>query len=245
MNALTLSHVKVWLKHHPNPGIRNVFFILKKLRSENLPTPTFYNNLLASLQTLFLSIWSAFTHTFLHLPAFKGKADKVGKRLFLYGGTPQVLGPLKICIGDDCRISGQTTFSGRVSAAQPLLEIGNNVGIAWRTTISVGTRVRIEDNVRVSAGCFLFGYSGHPLDAARRARGEADDPHQIGEIVLRKNVWICTNVIIQCGIEIGEGTVVAAGSVVTHDLPANVLAAGNPAKVIRHLTTSAEEAHHA
>ena len=169
-------------------------------------------------------------------PAFKGRVAQCGKRLYLYGGLPFVSGPLQISIGDDCRVSGHTTFSGCTQPLEglehPLLSIGNNVDIGWQSTIAVGKRVIISDNVRIAGGAFLFGYSGHPLDAKRRAQGEGDDPQQIGDIILEQDVWLGTNVTVKGGVTIGEGAVVAAGSVVTKSIPAFAIAAGNPARVV-------------
>ena len=81
----------------------------------------------------------------------------------------------------------------------------------------------------------LAGYPGHPLDARARAAGAADTDEQVGDIILEDDVWLATGVTVIAGVRIGRGTVVAAGSVVTRDLPANVLAAGNPARVIRSI----------
>ena len=53
-------------------------------------------------------------------------------------------------------------------------------------------------------------------------------------IIIGKNVWITTRCIILGGVTIGDNTVIGAGSIVTHDIPANCLAAGNPAKVIKY-----------
>ncbi len=158
---------------------------------------------------------------------------------------------MTISIGNDCRISGSTTFSGRVQAANPTLSVGSNVDIGWQTTIAVGNQVIIEDNVRIAGRAFIFGYSGHPLDAKRRANGEGDDENQVGDIILRKDVWLGTNVTVKSGVTIGEGTVVAAGSVVTKSLPPFVVAAGNPAIVVSQINQQqdqnevAEGGHHA
>ncbi|WP_030106918.1 DapH/DapD/GlmU-related protein, partial [Actinoalloteichus caeruleus] len=75
----------------------------------------------------------------------------------------------------------------------------------------------------------------HPLDPVRRrARWESAEPITIGD-----NVWLGGGVIVCPGVTIGENTVVGAGAVVTRDLPANVVAVGNPARVIRSLEPGA------
>ena len=74
--------------------------------------------------------------------------------------------------------------------------------------------------------------AGHPFDIEQRNEGlEYAYPIHIGN-----NVWIGGNVTVLPGVTIGDGTVVAAGSVVTKDLPAGVLAAGNPCRIIRNLS---------
>lgn len=244
MTSVSIHEFKHWLKFHPNSQIRNVFFILKSIRNIELPTPQFVNQSLYQAHQLLTGVISGSTRFLYWTPAFKGRLAQCGKRLYLYGGLPFVSGPLKIRIGDDCRISGHTTFSGCTMTSNPQLTVGNNVDIGWQSTIAVGTQVIIEDNVRIASGAFIFGYSGHPLDAKRRALGEGDDANQIGEIILRKDVWIGTNVTIKGGVTIGEGTVVAAGSVVTKTLPPHSIAAGNPARVIGSIPNAQYSSEH-
>ncbi len=91
-------------------------------------------------------------------------------------------------------------------------------------TISIGEDVQIGPNVQLLTPT-------HPIDPdARRAKLEAAKPITIGD-----NVWLGGGVIVLPGVTIGENTVVGAGAVVTKDLPANVVAVGNPARVIRQL----------
>lgn len=166
----------------------------------------------------------------------KGRCDSVGHHLNLFGGLPFISGALRISMGDNCRISGHTTFSGRTCSQQmPELRVGNNVDIGYMTTIAVGQRVEIGNNVRIAGHAFLAGYPGHPLDAKARAAGQPETDDQVGNIILEEDVWLATNVSVLAGVRIGRGTIVATGSVVTRDLPAMVLAAGIPARVIRHL----------
>ena len=235
MLSTTLNRTKVWLQYHPNPKMQKLFVVLKTIRSSDIPTPALWNHFALALLTLTRTITSGASRLLIYTPAFKAKVRKSGKNLNLYGGMPYISGPLSISIGDHCRISGQTTFSGRSASENPELIIGNNVGIGWQTTIAVGCKVIIEDNVRIAGKAFLFGYSGHPLNAEQRALGKPDTENQVGNIHLKKDVWLGSNVSVSSGVTIGKGTIVATGSVVTKDLPDYVLAAGNPARVIRSI----------
>lgn len=93
--------------------------------------------------------------------------------------------------------------------------------------ITVGADVQVGPNVQLLTPT-------HPIDAAqRRAKWEAAEP-----ITVRDNVWLGGGAIVLPGVTIGENTVVGAGSVVTRDLPADVVAAGNPARIVRDLPPS-------
>src|SRR5689334_23223760 len=90
--------------------------------------------------------------------------------------------------------------------------------------------VHIGDNVFVAPGVQLLTAT-HPLPAAERIRGaELGLPIHIGD-----NVWLGGGVIVCPGVRIGANTTIGAGSVVVKDIPAGVLAAGNPCRVIRAL----------
>ncbi|WP_119731572.1 sugar O-acetyltransferase [Thermomonospora amylolytica] len=88
--------------------------------------------------------------------------------------------------------------------------------------ITIGDDVQIGPNVQLLTPT-------HPVDPElRRAKWEAAEPITIGD-----NVWLGGGAIVLAGVTIGENTVVGAGAVVTRDLPANVVAVGSPARVIR------------
>ncbi|SEG29478.1 acyltransferase [Vibrio hangzhouensis] len=240
MSATTSFDFKNWLRSHPNPKMRSLFVTLKRVRAAGLPTPGIYNKGMYWLVTLTRNMIETLSRLFIYTPAFKGRLAKCGHSLYLYSGLPLITGPMRIELGNDCRVSGHTTFSARTTphpdpCVTPTLSVGSNVDIGWQVTIAVSERVEIHDNVRIAGRCQLFGYSGHPLNAKQRAAGDPDEPHRLGSIVLEKDVWLATGVTVQTGVTIGQGTIVAAGSVVTHDLPANVIAAGSPAKVVRHI----------
>ncbi|WP_405091107.1 sugar O-acetyltransferase [Micromonospora sp. NBC_01392] len=90
--------------------------------------------------------------------------------------------------------------------------------------ITIGADVQIGPNVQLLTAT-------HPVEPeARRAKWEAAKPITIGD-----NVWLGGGVIVLAGVTIGENTVVGAGAVVTRDLPANVVAVGNPARPTKTL----------
>ena len=91
-------------------------------------------------------------------------------------------------------------------------------------------RITIGDDVQIGPNVQLLTAT-HPIEPEpRRVKWEGSQPITIGN-----NVWLGGGVIVCPGVSIGENTVVGAGAVVVRDLPANVVAVGNPARVIREL----------
>ena len=124
-------------------------------------------------------------------------------------------------IGENCNICAHVLIENDV-------QIGNNVTI--KSGVQVWDGVRIEDNVFIGPNC-AFYTPEHPLDAETRNKGlEYAYPIKVGS-----NVWFGGNVVVLGGVTIGDNTVIGAGSVVTKDIPSNVVAAGNPCKVIKQI----------
>jgi maltose O-acetyltransferase len=90
--------------------------------------------------------------------------------------------------------------------------------------IKMGKNVFLGPNVQMYAAY-------HPVVAAERIKG----PELAAPIIIGDNVWIGGSSIICAGVTIGENTTIGAGSVVTKDIPANVVAVGNPCRVLRKL----------
>lgn len=111
-----------------------------------------------------------------------------------------------------------------------LTEVGERTFINYGAAILDCARVTIGDEVQIATNVQLLTAT-HPLDAAsRRAAWESAQP-----ITVEDGAWLGGGVIVCPGVTIGENTVVGAGSVVVKDLPAGVLAVGNPARLIRDL----------
>ncbi len=107
------------------------------------------------------------------------------------------------------------------------IEIGKNVFINHACTFMDRGGIKIEDDVLIGPKVNLIT-TGHPMQLENR-RSTISKP-----IVIKKYAWLGANVTVMPGITIGENAIVAAGAVVTKDVPANTIVAGVPAKVIRN-----------
>lgn len=109
------------------------------------------------------------------------------------------------------------------------IRVGRDVFINQNCTMYDLGGIDIGDDVMIGPNVSIIT-SGHPLEPARRRAFVTAKP-----IVIERNVWIAAGVTIIGGVTIGENAVVAAGSVVTRDVPPNTLVGGNPARVIRSI----------
>lgn len=113
--------------------------------------------------------------------------------------------------------------------------LGDGVFMNIGCVILDGARVTIGRNVLLAPGVHIYTAS-HPVEAARRVPSGGGTPPGIAlPVTIGDNVWIGGGSIICPGVTIGENTTIGAGSVVTKDVPSDVLAAGNPCRVIRRL----------
>ena len=138
-----------------------------------------------------------------------------------------------IHIGKNCLLNGRLV----TETDQSKIIINDNVFIGGKTIIDCKDEVMIEDNVLISYECIIADHDSHSLNANKRE----NDLHKFKnnmmswhdviskKITIKKNAWVCTRSIILKGVTIGEGAIVAAGSVVTSDVDNYTLVAGNPA----------------
>ncbi|WP_111978085.1 acyltransferase [Algibacillus agarilyticus] len=233
---LSIQQTKKWLKTSNTPFAKCILHFAKSVILFDFPAPKTPFKLIYASHITLKNMFSSVIRILYWTPLFKSQTVKTGKHLYLYGGLPYLSGAIELSFGDNCRVSGQSTFSGRIHGLYPAqLNVGNNVDIGWMTTIASGSKVNIGNNVRIAGRAFLAGYPGHPIDPIDRAKGLPELDEQVGEINIKDDVWLATGVSIMAGVTIGRGTIVAAGSVVTHDLPDFVLAGGVPAKIIKSL----------
>jgi acetyltransferase-like isoleucine patch superfamily enzyme len=109
------------------------------------------------------------------------------------------------------------------------IRIGRNVFINQNCTFYDLGGIDIADDVMIGPNVSIIT-SGHPIEPSRRRAFVVAKP-----IAIERNVWIAAGATIIGGVTVGEHSVVAAGAVVTKDVPPNTLVGGNPAKVIRSI----------
>ncbi len=118
------------------------------------------------------------------------------------------------------------------------VHVGENVIFNFNVCLVDDADIFIGDDCLIGPGCHIIT-AQHPISPALR-RGR--DKLQYNKPVrLGNNVWLGAGVIVLPGVTIGENTIVAAGGVVTHDLPANVIAVGSPARILREITAEDDE----
>ncbi len=112
------------------------------------------------------------------------------------------------------------------------LEVGANFAMTGGA-VCAAERIIIGNQVVIGANSTIVDTDFHPLDAQRRRSGASEG--RSAAVVIEDDVFIGMNCLVLKGVAIGRGSVIGAGSVVTRDVPPNVIVAGNPARVLREL----------
>ena len=152
-----------------------------------------------------------------------------------------------LTIGKDCIVSGSFIFESQ----EGKITIGEHCYIGSGIYIS-RSQIEIGNNVVIAWGCTIYDHDSHSLNYMDRRKDIDDVLNDIRNgrnfiqnkdwsnvhskpIKICDDAWIGMNVLILKGVTIGEGAVVAAGSVVTKDVPAWTVVAGNPAAVVKKI----------
>lgn len=194
---------------------------------------------------LFLTIrgaWHWLYRVFVCEPLFRAYCHRVGSGFRTGVFVHWVQGSGRIILGDDVTLDGRSsfTFGARFSEA-PTLSIGDGTTVGHGCGFAIGKSITIGRHCLIAAGVQMLDSSGHPLDPTKRLAGAPPDSDDVKPIVIGDNVWIGDQAKIMPGTTIGDGAVVAAGSVVGGHVPPNVLVAGYPARKLRDLTIQAAE----
>jgi acetyltransferase-like isoleucine patch superfamily enzyme len=146
----------------------------------------------------------------------------------LHGGL-QLSGRGQVVLGEGVTLVGTVVPVELVTYTSGRIEIGNH------TFINYGSSIAARASVTIGAHCHLGHYTfvmdNDQHDVVRRMELPQSYP-----VVIEDSVWIGAKAIILPGVHIGSRAVIGAGSIVTKDIPPRCVAAGNPARVLRHLT---------
>jgi acetyltransferase-like isoleucine patch superfamily enzyme len=150
------------------------------------------------------------------------------------------MGRVDLELGSRVRLSARTTFNGaRNAPRRARIVIGDDTYVGHRCVFMSGHEIRVGRHVLIASNALICSDPGHPVDAVAR-RTEAAPAESLGRIEIGDDVWLAYNVTVVGNVRIGEGSIVAANSVVVRDVPPWSLVAGNPARVIRELREGRE-----
>lgn len=116
------------------------------------------------------------------------------------------------------------------------IEVGNGVSINWDCHIGAINKVKIGNGVLIGSKVLITDHQHGKINfEALKLPPEQRKLWSKGPVIIKDNVWIGEGVCVMPGVTIGENSIIGANSVVTKDIPANCVAAGVPAKVIKEL----------
>jgi acetyltransferase-like isoleucine patch superfamily enzyme len=150
-----------------------------------------------------------------------GVAVQLGDHVSCYSGCSFSIGEQGFCsVGD------YTLLNGALIMAEERVEIGSNCLISWNVGIAdsdfhpIEPALRLQDSLALAP--YLPGRPNRPVIGTK-------------PVIIGDNVWIGMHALILKGVTIGDNSVVAGGAIVTRPVPANVVVAGNPARIIKRL----------
>lgn len=196
--------------------------------------------------------WSGFYGTlFLRLKAWlfgvklKGPVKCYGSVNILRGFGSEITIGKNVHLLSSCQRSRASSLYAPIQLRTHLpsskIIIGDNVGLNGTSIYARSKTIRIGEGTLIAPNVVIVASDGHAMwPPENRIKNPAFE--EDADIIIGKNVWIGMRSIILKGVTIGDNSVIAAGSVVTKSIPANVLAGGVPARVIRNLGDSIEHA---
>jgi maltose O-acetyltransferase len=144
-------------------------------------------------------------------------------------GRVQLSGCGEVVFGEGVSLVGTVVPVELVTYSSGRIEIGNHTFINYGSSIAARASVKIGSHCHLGHYTFVMDNDQH--DVVKHTELPPSHP-----VIIEDHVWIGSKAIILPGVRIGSRSVIGAGSVVTKDIPPRCVAAGNPARVLRHLT---------
>jgi acetyltransferase-like isoleucine patch superfamily enzyme len=234
--APTRSGLYRWLATSQQPLPRLARTLNRAALTFSVPAPRV---LIRPIRWIFVGVrgtWHFALRVFVCEPLFKSYCKQYGRRLRTDCRVHWVAGKGDIVVGDDVWLDGKITitFAARF-ADRPLFEIGSNTGIGNGCVFHVAKRISIGRDCKLSGEILVMDSNGHHTDPVLRWAERPPDSEDVRPVTIGDGVWIGARCIIFPGVRIGEGSVVAAGSIVRTHVPPYSVVAGNPAKIMFRL----------
>lgn len=165
------------------------------------------------------------------------KIKSIGQNTTISEGC-NIVGGENICIGNRCVIGKHTTLScwHQIHNIVPDLVIGNSVSIGEGCHITCANKIVIEDNALLGKYITITDNSHGDSVIDQLSIAPIRRPlNSKGPVIIGENVWIGDKVTILPNVKVGHGAIIGANSVVSKDIPANCVAVGIPAQIIRRI----------
>jgi len=244
-NSLSLTDRALALLRRDHPLARRAKAAVKALYRAELPA-TPLHRLLAGERFWRRVLVRHVVRAVYAQPILRTMCTQAGADLLLDPGTglPVIYG-IDVFLGDGVHLSGVATYAGaqRNDGRRPRLVVGDRTYLGHRLIISADDEVRIGSHVHVADDVHICAYDGHPIDPiARRTQPAPVDYSGKSRIVIEDDAWIGQGAMILKGARVGRGAIVAAHAVVTKDVAAGVIVAGNPARPVGRVDEERPEA---
>ena len=180
-----------------------------------------------------------------------GRNLKVYNKVYVFGCGQVQIGDDFVLTSGDCWNPINRNIRGTLCTMHQssVIKIGDHVGIS-SSCIWAKDRIEIGNNVKIGGDCIIFDNDAHPHDYQKRRDSYAE---QLGwqrfleemipsaPIYIDDDVWIGARCQILKGVHIGARSIIAAGSIVTKDIPSDVVAGGDPCKIICKIEANSNE----
>jgi len=205
----------------------------KKLQVASVPVPKDLAKMFFVERGIRRNFILWFTNKFYFEPMLRSRCTSVGKNLRTDGDIPLISGSGKIIIGDNVKIGNRNAWIVSPNLYEcPELIIGDDTVINYQVGISVECKVEIGKGCVIAGETMIFDNNSHSISYTNNRTMTKGD---VGPIKIDDNVWVGMRSMILKDVSIGKGSVVAAGSVVTKDVPPMTLVGGNPARIIKKI----------
>ncbi len=225
------------IRRGEGPGWRFLKSFVRKCLSAHVPVNVATRPLFGFLYALHVAtreLLGASLRFAWYEPLFRSQCYTVGP-MFRMEKLPYITGKGKIVIGEDVEFSGKPGMAfGNRHFPAPELIVGDRVFIGHGCNFSIARSITIGNDCLIAGGSSIRDNDGHSSVAAERRLGIPASSDAIKPVIIGNDVWIGAGVRIMKGVRIGDRSIIAAGAIVTADIPEDVVAAGIPARVVRN-----------